>query len=56
MLGRPKLAPPMPICVAALRALAEGWPKDPDAVPMIALALASSDPEIRQAVAPVEAS
>jgi hypothetical protein len=56
LLGRPKLAAPTPICVAALRALAEGWPKDPEAAPMIALALASSDPEIRQAAALVEAS
>jgi hypothetical protein len=49
LLGRPKLAAPTPICVAALRALAEGWPRDPAATPMIAVALASSDPELRQA-------
>ena len=55
LLGRPKLAAPTPICVAGLRALAEGWPKDPVAAPIIALALASSDPELRQAVL-VEAS
>ena len=36
--------------VFALRALAEGWPKDPAAGQMIALAVASSDPELRQAV------
>lgn len=55
LLGRPKLAAPTPICVAALRALSDGWRKDADAAEMLALAAASSDPELRRAAARVEA-
>jgi hypothetical protein len=55
LLGRPKLAAPSPISVAAVRSLVEGWPKDSEAAPMIALALASPDPELRQAARLAEA-
>jgi hypothetical protein len=56
LLGRPKLAPPTRLCVAALRALSGGWNKDPDAAEMLALAGGSSDPELRRAVTSIEAS
>ena len=40
------------LCVAAMRSLASGWPRDPAAAAMLALARASSDPELRQAARP----
>ena len=53
LLGRPKLAPRTPVFLAALRALADGgWSAHPQAAPMLALASASSDPEIREAARP----
>ena len=51
-LGRRRLAPRTPILLAALRALAEGWPSDPLAARLLARASRSSDPEIRQAARP----
>ncbi len=51
LLGRPKLAPPTAVCLAALRALSEGWPNDQTAGPLLAIATASADPEVRQAAA-----
>jgi hypothetical protein len=50
LLGRPKLAPATPVSVAALRALAEGWSRDPGAATVLALAGTSADPGLRQAV------
>jgi len=49
MLGKPKLAPHSPIVVAAVRTLADTWGTNPQASDMLALARASSDPDIRQA-------
>jgi hypothetical protein len=49
MLGRPKLAPRTPVMLAAVGALASGWTADPRAGSMLALALKSSDPDIRKA-------
>jgi hypothetical protein len=49
LLGRPRLAPPTPICIAALRALAEGWSADRSVSEMLAIAAASADPGVRQA-------
>ncbi|HXW05629.1 MAG TPA: hypothetical protein VD833_10390 [Vicinamibacterales bacterium] len=54
--GRPRLAPRTPLSLAALRALATGWPRDPRAGMMLELAAGSSDPEIRDAAARVVAS
>jgi hypothetical protein len=51
MLGRPKLAPGTPACLAALRALSQAWSQDPRAAALLALAVGSSAPEVRQAVA-----
>ncbi len=56
LLGRPRLAPPTPLCVAAVRALAEGWAKDPAASAALQLAAASPDPDLRQAAAEVTTS
>ena len=50
LLGRPRLAPGTPVVVAATRALAETWPTDARAREMLALALKSSEPQLRQAV------
>jgi hypothetical protein len=49
MLGRPKLSPRTALMVAAVGALASGWSADPRAAAMLALALKSSDPEVRKA-------
>jgi hypothetical protein len=49
LLGRPKLAPTTAVTIAAIRALADGWSHDPAAAPIIQLAAASADPELRQA-------
>jgi hypothetical protein len=49
LLGRPKLAPATTVSIAAIRALADGWSHDPAAAPIIQLAAASADPELRQA-------
>jgi hypothetical protein len=49
LLGRPKLAATSTVSIAAIRALAEGWSHDPAAAPIIQVAAASSDPELRQA-------
>ena len=54
LLGRPRLAAPTRTCVAAVRALSEGWPKDPAVAPILDLAVASSEPELRHAAAPGE--
>jgi hypothetical protein len=51
LLGRPRLAAPTPICVAAVRALAEGWRRDSIAALVLTLARSSSHPELRQAAA-----
>ena len=53
VLGKPKLAPPTPIVVAAVRALADVWSADRQASDMLALARGSSDPELRQAAGAV---
>jgi hypothetical protein len=49
VLGKPKLAPPTPIVVAAVQALADVWSTDRQASDILALARGSSDPELRQA-------
>jgi hypothetical protein len=51
LLGRAKLAPTGPVCIAALETLAERWPQDAAVVPTLALAASSPDPVVRQAVA-----
>lgn len=50
LFGRPRLAPATPVCLAALRTLAEFWAADAAAAATIAMAAASSDPEVRHAV------
>jgi hypothetical protein len=50
LFGKPKLAAPTPIVVAALGALSEGWSTDRRASVRLALAGESGDPEIRDAV------
>ncbi len=50
-LGRPKLANRSIEMVAALVALASAWRNDARAAPLLALAVSSSDPEIRSAAA-----
>ena len=52
ILGRAKLAPRSPVVVAALRALADGWSGHEAAAPVLAIAAASPDPEIRGAARP----
>jgi hypothetical protein len=47
--GKPRLAPATPLCLAALRALSDGWTKHPQSSAMLALASESSDPEVRKA-------
>lgn len=49
LLGRTKLAPRTPVVIAAVRALAGAWASDTRAAGMLALAVGSSDPEVRQA-------
>lgn len=49
LLGKPKLAPRTPVLLAAVRALASNWASEPRASGMLALAIGSSDPEVRQA-------
>jgi HEAT repeat protein len=49
VLGKPKLAPPTPIVLAAIQALAEVWSTDRQASDVLALARGSSDPVLRQA-------
>ena len=51
-LGRPKLAARSLELLAALMALAAGWRNDVKASALLALAAASSDPEIRSAASP----
>jgi hypothetical protein len=46
--GKPRLAPATPLCLAALRALLDGWTKHPQSSAMLALASGSSDPEVRK--------
>ena len=48
-LGRPRLAPRSLELLAALMALAAGWRNDKKASTLLALAAASSDPEVRSA-------
>jgi hypothetical protein len=55
MLGRPRLAPPSRIAVAAVRALSQGWRADRAVTPILVLAAASSDPEFRRAAQSSEA-
>ena len=50
LLGRAKLAPTGPECIAALGALSERWPDDAVVAPTLALAASSPDPLVRQAV------
>jgi hypothetical protein len=47
-LGRLRMSPRTPVQLAALRALADRWPDDPIATPILTLAAQSSDPEVRQ--------
>jgi hypothetical protein len=49
LLGRPKLAAKSPACVAAIQALAIGWPANPRARTVLNLAAQSNDPELRSA-------
>lgn len=49
VLGKSKLAPPTPIVLAAIQALAEVWSTDRQASDVLALARGSSDPVLRQA-------
>ena len=49
MLGRPKLAATTKMSLAAVRALASNWSKDPATLVVLRLAGASSDPEMRRA-------
>lgn len=51
MLGRLKLAPPTRITVGGVRALSHGWRLDPAVAPILALAAASADTELRDAAA-----
>jgi hypothetical protein len=51
-LGRPKLASRSLELIAALLALVAGWRNDVRAAAMLALATASSDPEVRAAASP----
>ena len=53
VLGKPKLAPPTPIVVAAVQALADVWSTDRQASDILALARGSSDPELRKAAGAV---
>jgi hypothetical protein len=55
VLGKPKLAPPTPIVVAAVRVLADVWPTHRQASDVLALARGSSDPELREAAGMVRA-
>jgi hypothetical protein len=55
-MGRPRLAAPSLICVAAVRALSHGWAKDPAVAALLALAAASPDPSLRQAAVASRAS
>jgi len=52
LLGRPRLAPASPLCLAALRALARQFPKDSTAEPYLKLARSSSIEGVRSTVAP----
>ena len=56
LLGRPRLAPRTPVFLAAVRALASAWASEPRAADMLALANGSSDPEVRQAARPGDAT
>ena len=49
LLGRPKLAPPTPVVVAAVRAIAQGWSGDPRTASVLKLAAGSADPKLRRA-------
>jgi len=51
-LGRAKLAPRSLELLAAVMALAAGWPNDMKAAALLALAAASADPEVRSAASP----
>ncbi|GMV07882.1 MAG: hypothetical protein AMXMBFR53_41570 [Gemmatimonadota bacterium] len=51
LFGRPKLAPRSPLSLAALRALAQGWPDEADVRAVIRRARSSKDPEFVAAVA-----
>jgi hypothetical protein len=46
---RTRLAPKSPEVLAALAGLAAGWPRDPNALAVLALARASDDPDLRAA-------
>ena len=50
LLGRQKLAAKTAVVLAALRALAAGWRTHPKAAPLVALAVASTDDDVRKAV------
>ena len=52
LLGKPKLAPRTAVFLAAVRALAKAWAAEPSVAGMLALAMSSSDPEVRQAAHP----
>jgi hypothetical protein len=49
LLGRPRLAAPTPICVAAVRSLSVGWRRDSVAMQVLTLARSSSHAELREA-------
>ena len=50
MFGRRRLLTKSPLLVAALRVLAAAWRSEPDAAPLLALAAASPDEDVRGAV------
>ena len=52
LLGRPRLAPASPLCLAALRALARQFPRGSAAQPYLKLARSSSSEDVRSTVAP----
>jgi hypothetical protein len=53
--GRPRFPPTSPLLVAALQALAEGWPDHGEAAAVLRRAKRSKDPEVRGALDPNEA-
>lgn len=52
LFGKPKLPPPTPRVLAALRSLSEGWSTERRASALLALARESSDPQVRHAARP----
>jgi hypothetical protein len=52
LLGRTRLLAKTPVLVAVIRALSMTWSHEPRAAGVVAAAVRSSDPELRQAVSP----